>query len=83
MKQEETKGFGIAVKYMFKKSASLFKQMWVTVISLFSGKIRLSQLSGPVGIYTIVADTASVFGVCRKSKSTPSIFTVCSSSVSS
>lgn len=56
MKQEETRGFVNALKYMVKKSASLFKQMWVTVICLFSGKIRLSQLSGPVGIYTIVGE---------------------------
>ncbi len=54
MKQEKTTGFVNAFVYTCKKTASIFKQMFVTVVYLFTGGIRLSQLSGPVGIYSVV-----------------------------
>lgn len=54
MQQEKTHGFVNAVKYMFGKSAALFRQMWVTVKYLFTGHVSLNQMSGPVGIYSIV-----------------------------
>ena len=56
MKQEVTHGFVNSLTYMCKKSKSLFKQMWITVEYLFTGHIKLSQLSGPVGIYSIVGE---------------------------
>ncbi len=56
MKPEETKGFVEAIKYTFKKTGSIFKQMAVTVGYLFTGGIKLNQLSGPVGIYSIVGE---------------------------
>ncbi len=49
-------GFVSAVKYMFVKTGSLFKQMGLTVANLFTGGIKLNQLSGPVGIYSIVGE---------------------------
>ena len=58
MKQEKTKGFVNAIKYTFKKTASIFKQMGVTVAYLFTGGISLNQLSGPVGIYSIVGESS-------------------------
>lgn len=54
MKQEVKHGLISAFKYMFKKTGALFKQMWYTLGYLISGGIKLSQLSGPVGIYSIV-----------------------------
>lgn len=54
MKQEETHGFVNALKYMVGKSRALFRQMWVTVKYLFTGRVTLNQMSGPVGIYSIV-----------------------------
>ncbi len=54
IQQKKTKGFGAAFVYTYKKTKSIFKQMFVTVGYLFTGRIRLSQLSGPVGIYSIV-----------------------------
>ena len=33
--------------------------MWITLKTLFTGGIRLSQLSGPVGIYSIVGEQRS------------------------
>ena len=57
MKQEKTKGLGQAFVYMYRKTASIFKQMFITVGYLFTGGIKLNQLSGPVGIYSIVGES--------------------------
>ena len=54
MKQKKTKGFVAAITYTYKKTVSVFKQMFITLGYLFTGGIRLGQLSGPVGIYSIV-----------------------------
>ncbi len=56
MKQEKERGFGNAIKYTYKKTGSIFKQMAITVGYLFTGGIKLSQLSGPVGIYSVVGE---------------------------
>ena len=57
--QEQTKGFINAFVWTFKKTKSIFKQMFITVGSLFSGGIKLTQLSGPVGIYSVVGKSRS------------------------
>ncbi|MBQ9018962.1 MAG: RIP metalloprotease RseP [Bacilli bacterium] len=54
IKQKKTKGLGNAFVYTFKKTKSIFKQMFITVGYLFTGRIHLNQLSGPVGIYSVV-----------------------------
>ncbi len=54
MQQKKTYGFINSVSYMFNKSVSLCRQMGITVKYLFTGHISLKQLSGPVGIYSIV-----------------------------
>ncbi|MEG1596854.1 MAG: RIP metalloprotease RseP [Bacilli bacterium] len=53
-KQEKTTGIGNAIKSSFVKMRALFKQMFVVVKNLFMGQIGISNLSGPVGIYSIV-----------------------------
>ncbi|MCI8670583.1 MAG: site-2 protease family protein [Bacilli bacterium] len=55
--QEETRGFIASVKYAFQKFGSLISTMWLTVVNLFTGKIALSSLSGPVGIYQVVGQS--------------------------
>ena len=57
MKQRKMKGLGQAFVYMYRKTVSIFKQMFITVGYLFTGGIHLNQLSGPVGIYSIVGET--------------------------
>ena len=47
-------GFLNAIKYSFEQLISYFKQMIITFKYLFSGKIGADNLSGPVGIYSIV-----------------------------
>ena len=59
MQQEVEKGILPALSFTGKKTISIFKQMAVTVGYLFTGGISLSQLSGPVGIFSIVGDQSS------------------------
>ena len=58
IQQEKEYGFVAALKYMVNKSKSLFKQMGITFGYLVTGGIRLNQLSGPVGIYSIVGESS-------------------------
>lgn len=59
MKQSKTKGLGNAFVYTYKKTKSIFKQMFITISYLFTGRVRLNQLSGPVGIYSVVGQQRS------------------------
>jgi len=54
LEQKETHGFVASLSYMVHKGASLFRQMWYTVKFLFTGVVGINDLSGPVGIYSIV-----------------------------
>ena len=51
---EKANGFIGAIKYAFKKFFSTIEQMVFTVIYLVTGKLSLSMLSGPVGIFSVV-----------------------------
>ena len=59
IKSEELKGnkFINAIKFAFGKFLSVVDQMYLTLGGLFTGKISINQLSGPVGIYTVVGET--------------------------
>lgn len=52
-------GFIPAVKYAFSKFAALIRQMVYTFKFLFTGKVSVNNLSGPVGIYSAVDQTRS------------------------
>lgn len=56
MQQTREYGFVNSVKYAFRKTGALLKQMVYTIKYLFTGGIKLNQLSGPVGIYSIVGE---------------------------
>jgi len=58
LKTEKEHGFVAAIKYTAVKTKSLFKQMWVTLEQLFTGGVKVNQLSGPVGIFSIVGEQA-------------------------
>ena len=49
-------GFVNAIKYAFIQFGSYIKQIIITFKYLFSGKLGLNNLSGPVGIYSIVGE---------------------------
>ena len=51
-------GFFKSIKYAFKRTGSLFASMVETLRYLFTGKVGVNQLSGPVGIYTVVDSQA-------------------------
>ena len=53
-------GFVNSIKYAGSKFCSIFKSMIVTIKALFTGKIGLNALSGPVGIYSIVGAQSKV-----------------------
>ncbi len=54
IEQTRTHGIVNAFKYTFVKFGSLIKQMGLTLKYLVTGDIGLNQLSGPVGIYSVV-----------------------------
>lgn len=60
IEQKIEKGFGASIKYAFGKFNSLISTMWTTVANLFTGKISLSSLSGPVGIFHVVGESMKV-----------------------
>jgi len=50
------KGLKNAITYAYDKFISIFKSMFITIKSLFTGEVGLGSLSGPVGIYSIVGE---------------------------
>lgn len=51
-------GFVKSFKYAVNKMISLIESMWDTLKYLFTGKVGVNQLSGPVGIYSIIDSQA-------------------------
>lgn len=47
-----------SINYAWNKTGSLFNVMIYTIKSLFTGGVSVNDLSGPVGIYTIVGEQA-------------------------
>lgn len=47
-----------AIKYAFTKTFSLIEQMLFTILYLITGKLSIANLSGPVGIFSIVGEAA-------------------------
>lgn len=62
IKTEEVKGFWESLKYAFQKFGSIVQSMALTVEGLFTGKISLQALSGPVGMYEVV-DQSIGYGI--------------------
>lgn len=60
IEQTTEKGFLASVKYAFSKFGSIYDSMVRTIIGLFTGKLSIKSLSGPVGIYSVVADSAKM-----------------------
>lgn len=56
------KGFLASCQYAFQKFGSIMHSMALTIGGLFTGKISLKALSGPVGVYQVV-DQAKGYGI--------------------
>ena len=54
LKADVNKGILDSIVYAFNEECAIFKQMFVVIGNLFTGGVKLNQLSGPVGIYSIV-----------------------------
>ncbi len=52
------KGIVPAIRYAFVKTGSLIEQMTMIIGYLFTGKLSLDNLAGPIGIFSIVGETA-------------------------
>lgn len=55
---ETTRNFKDVILYPFKKTISLVEQIFLIIKYLIIGDLSLNNLSGPVGIYTIVDETS-------------------------
>ena len=51
-------GFKNAIKYACNKFVSVYESMFTVITGLFTGKFTIKSLSGPVGIYSVVDETA-------------------------
>lgn len=49
-----------AIKYSFGKFFSTVEQMFFMILYLFTGTLSLNMLSGPIGIYNVVGQAASI-----------------------
>ena len=54
VKTKNEKGIVSSIKFAFTKFISIFKSLIIVLISLFTGKLGINSLSGPVGIYQVV-----------------------------
>lgn len=57
IKQEKSSGLFGHIKYAFSKFQSIVNSMYLTVLGLITGKISVSALSGPVGIFEVVGQS--------------------------
>ena len=51
-------GVLVSIKYAFVKFVSLIVQMFLVIVNLFIGRLGLSSMSGPVGIFNVVGESA-------------------------
>ncbi len=58
IKSVKGKGLIDAFKYACVKLVSIFKGLIIIIISLFTGKLGINSLSGPVGIYKVVGEAS-------------------------
>lgn len=58
LKNEYKTGFLNALIYAFTKTLSLVKQLMLIIFYLITGKLSLNNLSGPIGIYSVVAEVS-------------------------
>lgn len=55
---QKQRGFFSSIKYAFTKTIELIEYMFFVICYLITRKISLTNLSGPIGIFTMVGETA-------------------------
>lgn len=63
VKVKSEKGLIPAINYAKEKFKSIYKSMVLVIKSLFTGKLSVNSLSGPVGIYSVVDSVKSSFSM--------------------
>ena len=58
--QIRKRGIISSIKYAFIKFYSIMSSMAIIIIKLFTGSLGLKSLSGPVGMYTVVGESAKL-----------------------
>ena len=58
LKNDTERGFLASIKYAFAKTIELIEYMFYVILYLITGNLSLTNLSGPVGIFTMVGETA-------------------------
>lgn len=58
---DNTAKYGVlpSINYAFNKFVGIVESMALTITSLFSGKISINSLSGPVGMYSVIGNSVS------------------------
>lgn len=62
--QDIEKGLIPSIKFAFQKFRSIVHSMVITITSLFTGALSVNMLSGPVGIYQVV-DQSAQYGLAN------------------
>ena len=62
--QDIEKGLIPSIKFAFQKFGSIVHSMVITITSLFTGALSVNMLSGPVGIYQVV-DQSAQYGLAN------------------
>ena len=53
------KNFSNVIRYSFLSSISLARQVFISLVDLITGRAAINQLSGPVGIISVISTVAS------------------------
>ena len=59
-KHELNRGIINSIKYAFIKFYSVMSSMAIIIVKLITGKLGLKSLAGPVGMYTVVGESAKL-----------------------
>lgn len=59
LNKKTERGLLASLEYAVKEECAILKQMYVVLINLFTGGVSLNQLSGPVGIFSIVGQMSN------------------------
>jgi len=69
--RNEEPGFGPRLKETLGESVSAVRMVWLSLLDMVTGKFRLRDISGPIGVVSILTDTAQEAqqGVATQDKS--------------
>jgi len=56
--KNESPGLGLRVKETLGESVSAVRMVWLSLLDMVTGKFRLRDISGPIGVVSILTDTA-------------------------